>query len=214
VPAIASEPAGDGALNVVLITLDTTRADALGSYGQRRPITPNLDRLAAEGVQFLQCASSAPTTLPSHSTLFTGRHPFVHGARANAGYVLADENITLAEVLSAHGYRTAAEIAAPVIGRHTQLGQGFDIYHDLESQDIERKTIQVKDGEEQRAVELNEREADDITRFGLRFIEENRSEKFFLWLHPTRHPGDSTGRVPKVLTTVKFNTSMSRSTGS
>ncbi len=181
--AVAPELAYDGALNVVLITLDTTRADALGSYGQRRPITPNLDRLAAEGTQFLQCVSSAPSTLSSHSTLFTGRYPFVHGARSNAGYVLADENTTLAEVLSAHGYRTSAEVAAPVIGRHTQLGQGFDHYHDLESQDIQRKTIHVQDGEEQRAIEVEEREADDITRFGLRFIKENRSEKFFLWLH-------------------------------
>jgi arylsulfatase A-like enzyme/Flp pilus assembly protein TadD len=183
VPAIAPEPDGDGALNVVLITLDTTRADALGSYGQRRPITPNLDRLAAEGIQFLQCASSAPNTLSSHSTLFTGRYPFVHGVRSNAGYVLADENTTLAEVLSAHGYRTSAEIAAPVIGEHTQLGQGFDHYHDLSFDDVQRKTVNVIDGEEQKAVEINLREADDITRFGLRFIQENRGEKFFLWLH-------------------------------
>ncbi len=182
-PASAPEIADDVALNVVLITLDTTRADALGSYGQKRPITPNLDRLAAEGTQFQQCASSVPSTLPSHSTLFTGRHPFVHGVRSNAGYVLSDENTTLAEVLSAHGYKTSAEIAAPVIGGHTQLGQGFDRYHDLEFPDIQRKTIVVRDGEEQRSVEVDEREADDITNFGLRFIKENRSEKFFLWLH-------------------------------
>ncbi len=182
-PAIAPESAGDGALNVVLITLDTTRADALGSYGQRRPITPNLDRLAAEGTQFLQCVSSAPSTLPSHATLFTGRYPFVHGARSNAGYVLSDENTTLAEVLRAQGYRTSAEVAAPVIGGHTQLDQGFDHYHDLEFPDVQRKTIRVRDGEGERTVEVNEREADDITRFGLRFIRENRSEKFFLWLH-------------------------------
>jgi len=181
VPAVA--PAADGKLNVVLITLDTTRADALGSYGQRRPITPNLDRLAAEGTQFQQCVSSAPSTLPSHATLFTGRHPFVHGVRSNAGYVLADENTTLAEILSAHGYRTSAEIAAPVIGGHTQLGQGFDSYRDLEFEDVQRKTIYVKDGEEDKAVEVNEREADDITQFGLRFIKENRNENFFLWLH-------------------------------
>jgi arylsulfatase A-like enzyme/Tfp pilus assembly protein PilF len=183
VPAIALESADDGALNVVLITLDTTRADALGSYGQRRPITPNLDRLAAEGTQFQQCVSSAPSTVPSHATLFTARHRFVHGARSNAGYVLANDNTTLAEVLSAHGYKTSAEIAAPVVGGHTQLGQGFDRYRDLESQDIQRKTIHVIDGEESRAVEVDEREADDITRFGLQFIKENRNEKFFLWLH-------------------------------
>ena len=183
VPASAMEPADDGALNVVLITLDTTRADALGSYGQRRPITPNLDRLAAEGTQFLQCVSSAPSTLPSHSTIFTGMHPFVHGVRSNAGYVLADDNITLAEVLSAHGYKTSAEVASQVIGQHTQLGQGFDRYHDLQFEDIQRKTIHVRDGEGKKQVEVEEREADDITRFGLQFIKENRSDKFFLWLH-------------------------------
>ena len=103
--------------------------------------------------------------------------------RSNAGYVLSDENTTLAEVLSANGYRTSAEIATQVIGEHTQLGQGFDRYHDLEFQDIQRKTIHVQDGEEERAVEVDEREADDITRFGLQFIKENRNEKFFLWLH-------------------------------
>jgi len=99
-PPAARRASGDladaGALNVVLITMDTTRADALGSYGQPRPITPNLDRHASEGVVFLQCVSSAPSTLPSHATLFTGRHPFVHGVRSNSGYVLADENATLA----------------------------------------------------------------------------------------------------------------------
>jgi len=182
-PAAAPTPAAARAPSVIVITLDTTRADALGSYGQRRPITPNLDRLAAEGVQFLQCASAAPSTLPSHSSLFTAKFPFAHGVRSNAGYVLADENTTLAEVLSAHGYRASAEIAAPVIGSHTQLGQGFDRYHDLEFPDIQRKTIRVRDGEQERAVEVDEREAEDITKFGLRFLTEHRSEKFFLWLH-------------------------------
>jgi arylsulfatase A-like enzyme len=183
-PAIAPEPTDDGALNVVLITLDTTRADALGSYGQKRPITPNLDRLAAEGTQFLQSVSSTPSTLPSHSTILTGRYPFVHGVRSNAGYVLSDENTTLAEVLSADGYGTFAEIAAPVIGAHTQLNQGFDRYRDFEFDDIEFKTIHVRDIDgEERTVEVDEREADDITRFGLRTLKENRSKKFFLWLH-------------------------------
>jgi arylsulfatase A-like enzyme/Tfp pilus assembly protein PilF len=183
VSTVPTAPVDPAALNVVVITLDTTRADALGSYGQRRPITPNLDRIAAEGTQFMQAVSSAPSTLPSHSTLFTGQHPFVHGVRSNAGYVLSEENTTLAEALSAEGYRTAAEIAAPVIGEHTQLGQGFDRYHDLEYPDVQRKTVHVKEGDGKRAVEIDEREADDITKFGLRFIKQNRDRKFFLWLH-------------------------------
>ena len=85
-----------------------------------------MDRLAEEGTQFVQCVSSAPTTLASHATLFTGKQPFVHGVRSNSGFVLSDANITLAEILREHGYETAAEVAAPVLGAHTQIGQGFD----------------------------------------------------------------------------------------
>ena len=75
--------------NVVLITLDTTRADALGAYGQRLPTTPHIDRLAAEGVLFEQTLSAAPHTLASHASILTGRYPPAHGVRSNQGYRLA-----------------------------------------------------------------------------------------------------------------------------
>jgi len=176
--------AADDGLNVVLITLDTTRADALGSYGQRLPTSPKLDRLAEQGTQFVQCVSSAPTTLPSHATLFTGKQPYVHGVRSNAGFVLSDANITLAEILRERGYETAAEVAAPVLGAHTQIGQGFDRFRDLGSDDVERKNIGIRRSEGSgRDIVVDEREASDITKHGLRFIHENREQKFFLWLH-------------------------------
>ena len=177
------ESAADEELNVVLITLDTTRADALGSYGQRLPISPNFDRLAEEGTQFVQCVSSAPTTLSSHATLFTGKQPYVHGVRSNFGFVLSDANITLAEILREHGYETAAEVAAPVLGAHTQIGQGFDRFHDLSFDDVELKNIRARRQGVVREVQVDEREANDITKHGMRFIDENREKKFFLWLH-------------------------------
>ncbi|MGE4606887.1 MAG: sulfatase-like hydrolase/transferase, partial [Myxococcota bacterium] len=167
----------------IVITLDTTRADALGSYGQQWPTTPNLDRLAEQGTQFLSCTTSAPSTLPGHSSIFTGKHPHSHGARANSGHVLSDANQTLAEVLKSHGYATGAEIAAPVIGAHTRLDQGFDVYRDLKFSDIEKKSVIYSKKTDGNASELPEREASDITKHGIRFLHQHRKEKFFLWLH-------------------------------
>lgn len=118
------------ALNVLLISLDTLRADHLGCYGHARVRTPNIDTLARQGVQFMQCASSAPMTLPAHSTMMTGTYPFVHGARVNAQFVLAAENVTLAELLKEHGLATGAEVAAMVLNREYGLSQGFDTYVD------------------------------------------------------------------------------------
>ncbi len=171
-------------LNVLLITVDTLRADALGAYGQKRATSPNLDRLAREGVVFLQAMSSAPSTLPSHASIMTAKHPYAHGARANAGYILPKENETIAEILRQNGYRTGAETAATVISHFTQLNQGFDHYRDLSSGDITRKSISVsrEDGSVDR-LEVNERLATDITDFGIEFLRENQSNPFFLWLH-------------------------------
>jgi arylsulfatase A-like enzyme len=170
--------------NVVLITLDTVRADGLGAYGQTRPSSPELDRLAREGILFEQVASAAPSTLPSHASIMTGLFPFAHGARSNSGHVLSNEIETLAEVLRAHGYRTGAEIAAPVINASTQLDQGFEHYQDLRSPRVEKVsgTSKAPDGTTRR-VEVDERDATDITRWGQRFIADHASESFFLWLH-------------------------------
>jgi arylsulfatase A-like enzyme len=179
----AAAPGSDGPLSVVLITLDTTRADALSLYGNERQTTPEIDRFAERGAVFEQAYTAQPSTLPSHATIMTGRLPFAHGARANAGYVLAYDNETLAEVFSRNGYVTAAEIAAPVIGRQTQLDQGFDHYRDLHSFDIRRKGVRVERQGELNRQELPERDAIDITGRGLEFLRRSADEPFFLWLH-------------------------------
>ena len=99
-------------LNLVVITLDTTRADRLGPYGYPNAGTPNLDALAQDGVLFDHASTSAPITLPAHSSLFTGRFPPQHGVRDNGGYFLSDKEQTLAETLKARGYATGGFIAA------------------------------------------------------------------------------------------------------
>jgi arylsulfatase A-like enzyme len=179
VPAEA-EPAREP--NLLFITMDTTRADALGVYGQPRSTTPNLDRLASEGVLFDRVTTASPETLPSHATLFTGKWPYRHGVRSNAGYVLADRNTTLAEHLKSMGYRTAAEVAAPVLRQLTQLTQGFDEIRGAESPRVELLRIPVA-GHPNRFETTNVRTGVDITRNGIAFLRRNRHQKFFLWLH-------------------------------
>ena len=93
-------------LNVLLITLDTTRWDRIGAYGDGTAATPNLDRLAGQGVLFEQTIASAPLTLPAHSTIFTGLLPPRHGVRDNGGYVLDPKHQTLASVLKSTGRAT------------------------------------------------------------------------------------------------------------
>jgi len=165
--------------NLLLVTIDTLRADALGAYGQPLPTSPEIDRLAAEGILFEQCASSSPSTLPSHATLFTGREPWAHGVRSNAGYRLPPGETTLAEALREAGYRTGAEVAALVMGRETRIGQGFESFRDPSSPDAQRQVLRV----EGLPVELPERAAGDVTRHAVRFLEEGGERPFFLWVH-------------------------------
>ncbi|MCU0304480.1 MAG: sulfatase-like hydrolase/transferase [Thermoanaerobaculales bacterium] len=121
------QPGGQG-LNLVLVTLDTTRADALGCYGAPPGSTPNLDRLAAEGALFRRATACTPLTLPSHSTILTGTWPPSHGVRGNGRDALADRAVTVAEVLRDAGYRTRAVVGAFVVKRMFGLAQGFDEY--------------------------------------------------------------------------------------
>jgi arylsulfatase A-like enzyme/Flp pilus assembly protein TadD len=116
--------------NLVLITLDTTRADHLGSYGWKAARTPNLDALAARGTRFVRCDTAAPVTLPSHATILTGLYPPRTGVRDNGTFVLSDRVETVAERLAAHGYDTAAVVSAIVLARRHGLNQGFRLYDD------------------------------------------------------------------------------------
>jgi len=177
-PAAESEPEAP-ALNVVLITLDTTRADALVPYGQSVPTSPNIAAMVKEGVLFEQALSSSPSSTPSHASLFTGKHPYAHGVRSDSGYVLSPDNRTLAEHLREHGYTTAAQVASAVLGRQTRLDQGFDQYKDILKAVSPLDALVAASREE----EVATRPGDEITREAIMFLRLNQDRPFFLWLH-------------------------------
>ena len=116
--------------NLLLITIDTLRSDHLGCYGNKTVRTPNLDLLAKESLFFENAVCPAPLTLPSHTSLMTGRYPFHHGVADNAGSVNAGET-TLAEFLRARGYHTYAFVGGFPLDHRFGLNQGFEIYDDL-----------------------------------------------------------------------------------
>jgi arylsulfatase A-like enzyme len=116
--------------NLLLVTLDTTRADRLGAYGYRHAETPALDALAEQGVRWERCYAPAPLTLPSHASILTGLVPIRHGIHANGREVLVDGAQTLAEILRERGWSTGAVVGAFVLDRRFGLAQGFEHYDD------------------------------------------------------------------------------------
>jgi len=164
---------GDKAFNVILITLDTTRADRLGCYGFSRVETPTIDGFAARGIKFENCIAQTPLTLPSHSSLFTGTLPFFHGVRDNGGFILPEELTTLAEVFKSSGYATSAFIGAYVLESKWGLSQGFDTYFDrFDLSKFEKISL----GSVQRP-------ANEVLDEALRWLGENKDSKFFSWIH-------------------------------
>lgn len=166
--------------NVLLVTFDTTRADHIGSYGDKKA-TPNLDALAAQGTRFAHAYAAAPITAPSHSTILTGKYPIAHGFRDNALFVLEDKHVTLAEVLSEAGYSTAAAIGSfPLIARWG-LDQGFDLYDDHISGKYENvlgdRVLEKKD------IYFEERPASRVNDAVLPWLHDIDNRPFFLWLH-------------------------------
>lgn len=182
-PAPVAKSESTRSPNLVVITLDTTRADALGAYGQTLDTSPHFDRMSNEGVLFTDAMASSPETLPSHATIFTGKQPFSHGVRGNGGYVLADDQLTLAEVLTGAGYETRAEIAALVMKEETRIAQGFSTVRGTTSEGVKlRAVFRERDGGVKAEV-ITVRDSGDITDSGIDFVRQNRDEKFFLWLH-------------------------------
>jgi arylsulfatase A-like enzyme/Flp pilus assembly protein TadD len=156
--------------NVLLITLDTTRADHLGCYGYKPAKTPHLDRLAREGVRFARVYCPAPLTLPSHSSIMTGLYPVTHGVRNN-GHYLPSGIRTLAEILKGRGYSTAAFVSSFSVDSRFGLGRGFDVYDDTFRSELPFKTQNA----ERRAEET-------FARFS-RWLENNGKNRFFGWVH-------------------------------
>jgi tetratricopeptide (TPR) repeat protein len=120
---------GDRARNLLLITLDTTRADRIGAYGYAQARTPNLDTLAREGVRFDDAAAQAPITGPSHAAILTGRYPARFGVRDNATTPLPEEATTLAEILAAKGFATGGFVGAFILDRPYGFAQGFSAFN-------------------------------------------------------------------------------------
>jgi arylsulfatase A-like enzyme/Tfp pilus assembly protein PilF len=125
-------------LNVLLITVDTLRADALGAYGNATVSTPLLDRLSAGGVRFSRALAQTVVTLPSHANILSGRYPFAHGVRENSGFRFPDNVDTLATLLKAQGYRTGAFVSAFPLDVRFGLARGFDVYDDRYGKGAER----------------------------------------------------------------------------
>src|SRR5262245_4879525 len=116
--------------NLLLVTIDTLRADRIGAYGNQTKLTPTLDRLAAEGVRYTHAWSHVPMTLPAHTSILTGLIPPHSGVRNNTTFRLNNDTPTLATLLHQAGYRTAAFIGAFVLDARFGLARGFDSYDD------------------------------------------------------------------------------------
>ncbi len=163
-------------LNLLLVTLDTTRADHLGIYGYTRARTSHIDRLAREGTRFEWAFSPAPLTLPAHASILTGLYPFVHGVRNNGNFYLDARFPTLATVLKKQGYRTAAFVSAFILDRRYGLARGFDTYDDT----MQADTAQI--------VSLEAERRGDRTALALgawldAYAATRGAAPFFAWLH-------------------------------
>jgi len=167
------DPFGRTRPNLLLISIDTLRADRLGSYGYAEAATPRLDALGARGLRFEQATTVAPLTLPAHASLLTGTFPAAHGVRDNVGFDLADQQVTLAETLRGEGYRTGAFVGAFVLDSRFGIHQGFDRYFD------EFDLSQMKDG----GMDSLQRRGDEVVAEALAWLGEDSELPFFGLVH-------------------------------
>ncbi|HEY3382775.1 MAG TPA: sulfatase-like hydrolase/transferase [Vicinamibacterales bacterium] len=158
--------------NLLLITLDTIRADHLGSYGDARAVTPTLDRLAREGVRFADATTQAPLTGPAHAALLTGIYPGRYGVLDNGTTPLPLEAVTLATVLKRAGYQTGGFIGAFILDRAFGFDQGFD--------EFDSRFDRFVAGDKLKA----ERTADQVVGPALGWLSRiRRNQPFFAWVH-------------------------------
>jgi arylsulfatase A-like enzyme/Flp pilus assembly protein TadD len=188
---------GGGARNLLVVTLDTLRADHVGSYGYAAARTPRLDGLAARGLRFARAATVVPLTLPAHSSLLTGTFPARHAVRDNGGYYLGEENETLAEILKARGFRTGGFISAFVLDSRWGIAQGFERYFD---------DFDLRQFEKQAGMDAIQRPGRETVDEALRWLAAEREKPFFLWVHlydphtPYAAPREFAAQFPRSLT--------------
>jgi arylsulfatase A-like enzyme/Flp pilus assembly protein TadD len=159
-------------LNVLLISVDTLRADALGAYGNKAAQTPWMDRLAAGGVLFETAHAHNVVTLPSHANLLSGRYPLAHGIRDNSGFRFPAGMPTLATVLKERGYRTGAFVAAFPLDSRFGLDAGFDVYDD-----------RLGGGETQTGFRIAERPGPRVVEAARRWMEQQGDAAVFCFVH-------------------------------
>jgi len=158
-------------MNLLIITLDTMRADRIGAYGYEKACTPHLDDLANKGIKFADCYSPVPLTLPAHCSLFTGKYPLGHRVRDNGTFLLSDAEITLAEMLKNKGYNTYAVIASFVLLAQFGVNQGFSVYDDsLDAQELLRNFY-------------SEITADVVYAKFEQWFRNREKKSFFAWVH-------------------------------
>ena len=159
--------------NLVLVTIDTLRADRLGCYGYRAGETPNLDQLAKRGAVFENAVTHTPLTAPSHASIFTGLYPTAHQVRDTGGFVLGAAHATLAQILQQRGWDTAAFIGASVLKRQFGFSRGFAVYDDeMPPPDPHRVS---GDYAERRAAVVVDRAS--------KWLDARSAKPFFLWVH-------------------------------
>jgi arylsulfatase A-like enzyme/Flp pilus assembly protein TadD len=171
--AIPCMAADKSAPNVIVITIDTLRADHLGCYGYKQIKTANIDSLAADSVRFEHAYTPVPVTLPAHTAIFTGTYPIRSGMHDFSANQLNPQQATLASVLKEHGYITGAVIGSAVLDRRFGLNRGFDFYYDH----FDFNRLQESNLEEM------ERPGDIVADQALEWLSQNYQKKFFLWMH-------------------------------
>jgi arylsulfatase A-like enzyme/Flp pilus assembly protein TadD len=157
-------------LNILLITIDTLRADRLSCYGSQLPKTPHIDDLAERGLLFLRAFANTSTTLPSHANILLGVTPNYHGVHENLNFVVREELLTLSEHLRDNGYATGAFVGAYPLDARFGLSQGFDVYNDNYDR-IHAANFSTL-----------ERNAEAVIEEALEWLEHRRSP-WFLWIH-------------------------------
>jgi choline-sulfatase len=163
------------ARHLVLVTIDTLRADRIGAYGNKSVETPHLDALARDGARALDASVPAPLTRPSHVTLLSGLYPAEHGIRDNVSTALREDVPTLAERLKSAGFTTAGFVSSVVLSRQSGLGRGFDTYSDH---------FDVGPGDDDtRPLDSIQRRGDLPTAEAIAWLETKRDSRKFVWLH-------------------------------
>jgi arylsulfatase A-like enzyme len=181
--AAGCAPEGPARGNLLLVTLDTTRADHASAYGYPRDTTPVLRELAAAGTRFAQAYAPSATTAPSHATLFTSLYPLAHGIVRNGLELRASER-TLAELLRERGYATAAFVSSFVLDARFGFAQGFELYDD--DFEAERASFPARHEWEEHEIRAGfDRPADATTRRAVAWLESGRDpgRPFFLFVH-------------------------------